>query len=677
MLGSGSRARLRLVAVACAVPFALVVVMAFWLQVVHGDSLRSRAESQHVKRVRLPAHRGPVLDRQGRELAYSMVNYSILADTRKIDDPAAVAKALGDALGVSPRIFERRLATKRHHVELWTQITPYLDRRIDLESLPGVYETLHLKRIYPLGPSAAHVVGYTGDNGQGLGGVEFTMDDLLRGHPGWATQMRDARGASYQGLGLSHRPASSGHTIELTLDAELQDVAASALERAVALTDAKGGALVALDPATGQILAMASCPSFDPGMRVGVTAEQMRNRVIVDPIEPGSTFKLVAATAALSDGLLDPSSPIHCENGRHDFGPFTVTDHHAYGTLTFRECFAYSSNIAFAKVGQLCNTRLYDVARDFGFGRSTGLSLSGESGGRLYPPERWSGQSSATLAYGYEVMVTPLQMASAFAAVANDGVLMEPQIIKRILGPDGEPVYTAVPHAVRKVMEPSVARTLRDFMRLVVEEGTGKEAAVDWVQVGGKTGTAEKLFNGRYSRTKHYASFAGMAPVDTPRIVCYVMLDEPEGSVYGGSAAAPVFREMLEASSRLPGAWLAPDYPQVTVPTPAVDDRSPWGVAEAVADETQTTALESLPGTEGVPDVRGKSIRHALMILRAHGETAEVRGSGTVTEQVVRADGAARFVLLTGNRPGATAQLALAGGSLRVRGATGDAGPRE
>jgi cell division protein FtsI (penicillin-binding protein 3) len=625
--------RLNLVIVASSVPLLMVWVRVAWLQVVDGDEMNQRAESQHVRRVWQPPVRGTVTDRNGEPLAYTMNNYSIVAEPEKVTNPRKTAGVLALALHTSPRRLERLLRSKRQQVFLERRVTPMLERRVDIGSLPGISERLELKRVYPLGESAAHVVGYLDHSAEGSGGIEAELDELLRGEPGWATELRDARGNAYFALGKRSKPARRGDDVALTLDAKLQDVAASELRKTAEKLDARGGALVAVDPRTGEILALVSWPTFDPERVGDYDLDALRNRAVVDPYEPGSTFKLVAATCALKDGLLAPTTPIHCEEGRYDFGGYVITDHHPYGTLTFKEAFAKSSNIAFGKVGVQCGDRLYTVARAFGFGSPTGINLAGESGGMLRPPDEWSKRSAATLAIGYEVLATPIQLAMAYAAVANGGVRMRPKLIRSITDADGKVVYRCRPEPMGRIMKPELARTLLSFMRGVMTSGTGMDANLDWVKIGGKTGTSEKFTAGSgYSSLRHYASFVGVAPIDDPKIVCLVVLDEPKVLTYGGSAAAPVFSNTLDAFGRLPGAWLSPEYAQVQVEEPPATP-----LEHLLPPVTTADSEKSDPGTlsppRGLPDVRGESMRQALKVFRAYGVTAEVHGTGVVERQ--------------------------------------------
>ncbi len=632
MTGRAAESRLRLVAVVCLLPLALVLARTVWLTLVRGDELRRRADTQHLYRAYQPAQRGSVRDRDGNDLAVTVYNQSVVANPRLVKDPKATAHILAAALDLPVSQVESKLRSLKGEVYIQRTFTPSLDRRVDLSSLPGVFERLELKRVYPRGELASHVVGFVDAAGIGQAGIEKEYEALLKGKPGWATQLRDGNGDVIQALGKHHKPSQSGCDITLTIDSALQDVGASELKKQAEALHAKGGVFVAVDPRTGEILAMASWPSFDPERMNAQDRGAIRNRIVTDPYEPGSTFKVVATVAALKEKLLEPGTPIHCEMGRYSLDGAVFTDHHPYGTMTFQDCFAHSSNIAFAKVGKRCGPALYETARALGFGVPTGVGLPGESSGLLYPPRRWSGRTAPTMAIGYEVMVTPLQLAMAYAAVANDGVLMRPQLIRSITDSDGRTVFRSRPEPVRRVMEPSVARTVRAFMRRVMTDGTGKSANLDWVEAGGKTGTAEKLVDGHYSGNKHYASFVGIAPYNDPEIVCMILIDEPQGFTFGASAAAPVFKEVLEAVSRLRGARLRPDYATMMVGEPPANAKG-LELASVEADEGSPEFPPTPSPEGGVPDVRGQSLRQALWTLQINGMRADVTGTGVVVRQ--------------------------------------------
>ncbi len=632
MAGRAAEARLRLVAVVCVIPFVLVLARVVWLTVVRGEDLRRRADTQHQQRAYQQAQRGGIRDRDGNDLAVTVYNQSVVADPTMVKDPKVTARVLAAALDLPVAQVEQKLRLRRREVYIHRKFTPSLERSLDLSSLPGIFERLELKRVYPCGQYAAHVVGFVDHEGIGQAGVEKEYESLLRGRPGWITQLRDGNGDVIQVLGKHHKPSRPGCDVTLTIDSALQDVGASELEKQARALNAKGGVFIAVDPRTGEVLAMASWPTFDPERMKVEDKVALRNRAVTDPYEPGSTFKLVTAVTALREKLVEPGTPIFCEMGRCSMDGAVFTDHHPYGTLTFQDCFAHSSNIAFAKVGKRCGEALYGTARDFGLGVPTGIGLPGESSGILHPPRRWSGRTAPTMAIGYEVMVTPLQLAMAYAAVANDGVLMRPQLVKSITDTDGRVVFQSRPEPVRRVMEPSVARTIRQFMRRVMTDGTGKSADLEWVEAGGKTGTAEKLVGGQYSGNKHYASFVGIAPYDAPEIVCMILIDEPQGSTFGGSAAAPVFKEVLESVGRLRDARLSPDYKTMLVAAPPLDPIG-LGPGDVEADEARPELPQMLSPDGGVPELRGQPLRQALWTLQIHGMQATVSGTGVVVGQ--------------------------------------------
>lgn len=569
--------RLQVVAAVCVLPFVLLVPRLIWLQVLQSEALGRRTEMQNMRRLRIPPQRGDILDRNRARLAFSA------PDTVAVD---------WDSGG-----------------------------------------EIRMRRLYALGESAAQLVGFVDARGRGSGGIERALEDELCGHPGWATELRDATGATYLIPGRPGKPQVSGYDVVLTLDAELQDIAHARLRRAVETENAKGGCLVAVDPHTGEILALAGYPSFDPEDVRGASRQVLNVAAVTTPYEPGSTFKLVTALSALESGLMKPNTIIHCENGRAVVSGRTVTDHEAFGALPLHSCFAHSSNVAFAKIGTLCGPGLYDTAIRMGFGTPTGLGLPGEASGYVPKPERWSKLTPASMAYGYEVMVTPLQLTMAYAAVANGGVLMRPWLVKSIEDEGGRVVYRNRPQAVHRVAEPAVARQLLSFMREVVTDGTGGSADLPWVEVAGKTGTAEKVINGSYSRSRHFASFVAAAPAESPRIVMLVLIDEPK-SHFGGQAAAPVVREVLEAYRRLPGALLRPEYATLDVPgAPKRWSLSDFLVDTSVADPRDDAGVEPAGTLGGLPEVRGLSKRDALKLLHAWGVEITVDGSGRVYEQ--------------------------------------------
>jgi cell division protein FtsI (penicillin-binding protein 3) len=660
--------------------FLLLSARLFWIQVLNADESIRRAQNQHIERVRVAPHRGRILDRHDVELAFTAENPTIVVDAAKLD-PAkrpALANRLAPILGIPAAEIARKLDSTRRDLRLNPGATAVV--MDSLRDFPReVAVQLQPKRIYPYGRAAAHVTGFVGVDQEGIEGLEVAWDRELRGRPGWATYLRDGhQNRMSQGI---ERAAEPGLDLVLTIDAEFQEVVAERLDAAVAACKAKSGYVIVIEPATGDILAMANSPSYDPIEYRMAKPEQLRNRLISDMIEPGSTIKGMTVSAALEDGSYRPNTPIDCHMGSWRLGSRTITDHDPFGILPLIDTFAHSSNIAMAQIGlRLGRERMYHHLRKFGFAERTGLGLPGEAPGSLRKPERWTRDTAASVAFGYEILVTPLQMAMAYSALANDGVLMKPRLVREVRS--GDVVVSTTPvQEVRRAVSSTTATTLLEFMEHTVVEGTGKKAAVDWCRVGGKTGTARK-FDPELKQyiTRHYASFVGVAPADDPRLLIYAVIDEPRGDIYGGSTAAPLFREIIEASWRLEHPLIRPDVDVVPAlaadptlrttpagrgriamagmlaPEAAVAETSRVAALARAADDS-TDTLAPPPRILGrVPDLVGHSVRQALREAGRAGLSAEIVGDGVVIDQfpgpgdpITEATGA-RIILYLGDR---------------------------
>lgn len=650
--------------------FLLVVlsVRLFWIQIVEGKEHATRGRDQHEERVRLLPHRGRILDRNGTPLAYTAENVTLLVDVTKLDrrERSELAGKLARKLDIPTRDLDRTLQRARSaEVRLNPKSTAVT--LAELGELPACVRTENQpKRVYPLGRAAAHVTGYVGVDQEGIDGVEKVWDARLRGQPGWTTYLRVPGGRRFPRD--DGRPAESGADLVLTIDSELQAIVSGALESGVQRYSAKSAFAIVLDPKTGDILAMANAPGFDPVDYNRATEFQRRNRIVADAYEPGSTIKAVTASAAIEDGSFRPTTLINCMGGRWMLFGRPITDHEGFGTLPFIDTFVHSSNVAMAQVGmKLGPEKMNHYLRKFGFAQRTGLGLPGESPGLLRQVENWSARTPASVAFGYELRVTPLQMALAYAALANDGVLMRPRLVREVVWPDSQTVEVESPQAVRRVVSPGTARTLLQFMQKTVEEGTGQKAAVDWCRVGGKTGTARKYSDeakGYVSR--HYASFVGVAPLENPCFLCYVVVDEPKGDIYGGSTAAPLFREILDAAGRISHPIVRPDFQIVPSSSPAVAARESAGrgtLPPAAQMPSQVAAAESLqvhgkmaaladtlpdsidvadvmPALGVAPDLTGQAIRDAFRVAQAAGlQPVVADGQGSVVVRQFPAPG--------------------------------------
>jgi cell division protein FtsI/penicillin-binding protein 2 len=557
-IGTG---RLRLALLGGIGVWLIVVARLATIQLVHAPGLVEYAKKQHIVTEKLSADRGTVYDRNMVALTDNLTVQSVCAYPREIDSPRTqmtareIARQLARVLGGSYTDYLDRLTKDKDFVWIKRQLTPDSAGRLRALNLPGIGFVPESKRVHLLGETACHVVGMTDVDGVGLSGVELTMNKLLTGAEATVYHCLDSAGRRTAVPACTRVIPKDGRSIVLTIDSHLQSIVEVELERAVREHGAAGGIVIVQDPWTGEILAMANYPKFDPDKPGLYSVESRKNRAITDQFEPGSTFKLVTAAAGLSNGSSCLNSVYYGCRGQKSYGRFTIHDVHAYGWLDFEHAFAKSSNVCFAEIATGVGAHpLYAFARDFGFGCLTGIPLPGEVRGTLREPSEWTSRSVPTIGIGQEVGVTALQLVGAYSAIANGGYLMQPQIVKAVLADDGSVIEEARWTAVRQVVDSRVAATLRELMRSVTEYGTGKNARVAEIPVAGKTGTAQKAGQGgRYDPSKWVGSFVGMAPADDPQIVCLVVIDEPRGRGLGGEVAAPVFSRIIERMVRSSG----------------------------------------------------------------------------------------------------------------------------
>jgi len=645
------RQRIATTAILFAAVFAALAVRAVHLTILEGEALRERAARQHQQEVPMTAERGPIVDRYGEPLALSRESAAVYVRPREWSVAPDTLRTVARLLELPQDVVLQRASAAAPFVWLRRQVP--LDRWSAIEDmkLPGIGSEPARQRVYPHGTLAGQVLGFTGVDGHGLEGIERALDAELRGEVEAMVVGHDARGRQFVlGEEWGSLPRA-GAQVELTIDAALQRFAEAELERAVHEQDALAGTLVALDPNTGEVLAMATVPRFDPNRFATATAAQWRNRVITDCYEPGSTFKAVLAAAALGAGVVRPSDRIDCEYGKWAVGNRVIRDSHPHGVLSFADVIAQSSNIGSAKVAErLGSERFGAVLQQFGFGVATGIDLPGEVGGLLRPPARWGRIHLVTTAFGQGIAVTPLQLARAFATLANGGHLMRPYVVRRVTGADGVLRHVGRPHDDGQVLSRQTAAAVTELLVRVTETGTGKQARIDGFNVAGKTGTAQKVdaHTGRYSARDRMSSFVGYVPAEDPALVVLVVIDSPRKATYGGVVAAPVFRAVAEyglarRGVRPVGGGLraGPLGPALRADATGVATRAgdapagfrggePNGTAAPVAaDLLQPVALtepeRAAPG--GVPTFMGLSMREAL--VRAHTEGWEVRVDGT------------------------------------------------
>jgi cell division protein FtsI (penicillin-binding protein 3) len=629
------RAGMRSRVIASVVLFALwtaaIEARLFYLQVVEHAEFMTLADRQQLRTIKAPAKRGEILDRGGNVLAYSVDADSVFADPTQIEDPEGVAAAVCKAVeACSPRDRQwmlQQLARKGQFAYLARKISPAEERRIRDLKLKGVGFLKEWRRYYPKRTLAAHVLGYVGTDNDGLAGLESTYDGQIRGHDGKVLVQADAKEKALSSR--VERAATAGATLELTIDQVLQYVAERELEAGVAENHAAGGAALIMDPQSGEILALANWPTFNPNVYGRFEDEQRRNRAIQDLYEPGSTFKVVTASAALEEHVVNPDDPIDCSPGRIAFGSRVVRDMHSYGVLPFTDVIVKSSNVGAIKVGlRLGPERLGRYISRFGFGQTLSPDFRGESPGIVWNPAKLDQSALASVSMGYQVGVTPLQMAAAVSSVANGGTLYEPHIVRALIK-DGRRVEIA-PKPIRRTINDETAAELTAIMEGVVERGTAKVAQIDGYTIAGKTGTAHKLIDGRYSDSEYNASFVGFIPSRKPALTIIVVIDSPHGNGYtGGVVAAPIFRRIAEASLRHIG--IGPTInpaPPVLVASNETDDR-----LRPISDSGATPAIDAAVDPSVMPDLRGLSAREALRTLTRIGLTARMSGDGFVLDQ--------------------------------------------
>jgi len=623
------RTRVLILAAILAAAFGGLTGRLAWLQIVRHAELAQLAERQYSRTVVLGGERGPIVDRRGAPLATSTSTESLFAQPRGVGDPVRVAARLAPLLGMPEREIHAALTAPRSFVWLRRKLPPALAAEIRALREPGLGFVPEPLRLYPNRELAAHVLGFEGAEG-GLEGIERAWNDELGGTPGKAIAGRDALGREVATQVVLQSP-SPGHGVMLTLDRTIQYVAEREIDVAYRRTGAKAALVLVMDPRTGDILALAIRPTFNPNAFQDVpSGEVWRNRAVTDPFEPGSTFKVVLAAAALEEGVVRPDDRIYGENGAITIARATIHDWKKYGWLTFAEVLQNSSNVGSIKVGlSLGRDRYYRYMTAFGFGAPTGVGLAGESRGLLREPGRWSALSLPTMSIGQEISVTPVQLVAAFGAVANGGVLMQPRLVRAVFDDEGRETRRFEPRAVRRVISPDTARTLTRLLVGVVEAGTGHLAAIPGYDVAGKTGTAQKLdpATKRYSHAPGVLSFVGWVPADEPRFVMLVLLDEPKNEKWGSEAAAPIFaaigRDILRYLEVPPR-----DGEPVQIVSPASSGEGTGGVR-------LVSAAVAGPEAEAgrMPDLRGKTLRQTLVALAPLRTALEVAGQGRVVRQ--------------------------------------------
>ncbi|MGE5663335.1 MAG: penicillin-binding protein [Deltaproteobacteria bacterium] len=631
--------RARIVIGGLAAVYLLIVLRAFHIQVLGVRGIRDRGARQYCANIPLVPKRGVILDRTGSEMAVSLSTKSIFVQPAKLSSPAAAADLLAPRVGRPAAELRKLLASERSFIWIRRQM-PSAEADDAVREVraalgggkrrggdDGIGTVEEPKRFYPNRELGASILGFTDVDSVGIEGVELSLDKYLRGERGYLVCERDARGQVIAPAGGPAEAAANGHSVVLTIDRNVQHVAQAELSETVRKYNARGGTAVVMLPKTGEILAMATVPTFNPNAVADAKVEDRKNRAITDSFEPGSTFKIFTLAAALELGAIDVSERIFCENGAYRYAGRVIHDTHRYGWLTVPDVIKFSSNIGATKISdKMDGGRFADMIRSFGFGTRTGIELTGEMGGLVPGRDAFSKIRRATVSFGQGIAVTPLQLCGAMAAMVNGGKIMKPYLVREIRGPEGKVVVRGEPRELRRVISPKTSSRIREILgKVVQEDGTGTQARIKGFIVGGKTGTAQKveIGTGRYSPTKRIASFIGFLPLQDPELLILVIIDEPKGQVYGGVVAAPAFNQIAVKTAYYLGI-------------PPTETVVGGAVARDDARASGKVRLASARAPEGplvMPDLRGLSMGRVVDVMGRYSVKLSLEGTGVARRQ--------------------------------------------
>ena len=628
--------------------YGVVVARAVDLMIVQGPQLKEMARRQHHRVMRLTPLRGSILDRNGMVLAESVPVESVYAHPNKVNNPAATANVLASILDEKEERMLEKLASSGKFIWIKRAVTPEQAETIKRNDLDGIVVIGEYARYYPQGSLAAQLIGFVGAYGEGLEGLERKYNELLAGSEESLVVQRDARGKPLYRSPESLPEPGGGDDIVLTIDARIQAVVEESLEKAVESSEAKSGIAAVMETRSGKILAMATWPEFNPNHFRKYSQESYRNRVVADVFEPGSTFKIFTLAAMVDSGQGGIYDEIFCEDGAYELDGSIINDTHAYGWFTVEEIIVHSSNIGAAKIGlKVGRDIMSSYISDFGFGKSTGIDLPGESGGIVRPFKNLSRVGLANIAFGQGIGVTGIQLISALNAIAAGGEYRHPKIIERIRNADGSTVRAVESDAPRRVASTESSRRITHVLANVVHGGgTGKKAAPVGYTVAGKTGTAQKVNfeTGGYYGDRYVASFMGWAPAENPEITVIVVVDDPKGKPWGGTIAAPAFREIVERT--LPMLGVLPD--KEIIARHMLDERmsgnATFSSATQEAASNNNEGIVAGDGSSGnaipdpcdncMPDLVGLPLRKVLGVAGDFGVSVEIVGSGRVCSQL-------------------------------------------
>jgi len=631
------RLPLRIMMIFCAfiLLFSIIIIRAFQLQIIERDKLTQLIEKQYLKYVKLPPKRGTIYDRKKRELAVSIEVDSVYARPGNIKNKKEIAKKLSPILKVNYRSLKRKLESDRPFVWLKRRISPPQSTKIKKLHLEGIGFIEESKRFYPNRELVSNCLGFAGLDPKGLEGIELEYDSYLKGTPGYLLVERDALGRNIYTQDIKQVNATKGYNLQLTIDKTIQYLVEKALEEGVKKNKAKAGIAIVMVPQTGEVLALAVRPTFNPNNFWDYSPSQWRNRAVTDIFEPGSTFKMFLISSALDEGIFQPQDIFYCENGSYSLENRVIHDVHKYGWLTLTKIIKYSSNIGACKIAEnLGKKKFYRYIRKFGFGSKTGIDLPGETSGLLTLPYKWSRIHLGTISFGQGISISPIQLITAFSAIANGGILMKPYLVKAIFNDRGELIKEFHPEGRGRIITQRTAKQVTSILKTVVEKGgTGENAFIPGFEIAGKTGTAQKVDPEikNYSNHKAISSFIGFLPADDPKLAILIITDEPQGIPYGGTVAAPIFKEATSHIIRYLN--ILPHQGSMTM-VKYHPDTDPYQEKITINHNyIKKISLNEQHVSKSMPDFSGLSIRDVLKKGEELDLTIEISGSGKAVSQ--------------------------------------------
>jgi cell division protein FtsI (penicillin-binding protein 3) len=639
-----NNSRVLLILIFLVLCFGALVYRLVNLQIIRSDELSYFAKRQQTNSQIVKAERGFIYDRNDVLLVYNRNDYSYFVDLRMLpkSEKTRLAGIFSKTIGKS----------KRHYLNLLNASgkTICLEKKVPFEKSlelfeyknPAFFYVEEPVSVFHYGSLGSHVLGYVDNEYKGINGISKSFDDVLRGKDGYRMVERNAMGEIISISETQTRPSVPGDDIYLTIDKRYQTIVEDELRNSLKQNGGESATCIIMDPQTGEILAMANISDYDPNYFWKYGDFERKNRAITDSYEPGSTFKAITFAALLEDKVVNENERINTENGVYKFKNNYIRDSHKYESLTVREILQESSNIGTAKLIQrMSDEEYYQYVRSFGFGTFTSITLPGEVTGKLVDLSRWSNQTKIYMSFGYSISVTPLQLTNAFCAIVNGGILYQPQIVKREVDKNGGIIKENSPVMVRRVISEKTSEKMRSILYGAVEKGTGKQARIESIPVGGKTGTSKLVVNGKYSDSQYYSSFVGFYPVEQPTIVCYVLITKPKGDYYGGLVSAPVFKNIISRIHSLDKGNTIPSTPDTEIKTTerlnqkTEKEYAPLDFQSSNELKESQSVFISTNNLKVMPDLKGKTIKEAVLKLNERGIKWTLSGTGVVVEQSI------------------------------------------